>query len=157
MSDKRVIIFNVPGDVRGQGRPRTQIVSGKDGKSYAHIYQTNKDIDAKHNIQLYAGEAMKKKGYAHLAEPDPRGITIEILCYVKVPSSMSRKKAEMAYRGEIVPMRKPDLDNVMKSVLDALNSVVWKDDKDVTKATICRYYSDRPRLSVRVTWEEEAG
>ena len=26
-------------------------INGKDGKSYAHIYQTNKDINAKHNIQ----------------------------------------------------------------------------------------------------------
>ena len=150
MSNRRVVIFNVPGEVRGQGRPRATVRGG-----FASVYDSPKDKANKHNIQLYAQESMKKRGYTTLANPDSKGISVELLVFVKTPSSMSKKKTEMAYRGEILPMRKPDLDNVMKAALDAMNSVVFKDDKDVTKAVVCRYYSDKPRLSVRVTWNEQ--
>lgn len=144
--------FIVPGEVRGQGRPRTAIRGG-----YASIYDSPEDKANKHNIQLYAAEAMTSAEHGNLISSPKTGISVEILCYVKVPETMSKKRKEMAYRGEIRPLRKPDLDNVMKAVLDACNGVVWRDDKEVTKALICRYYSDRPKLVVMVRWEEEAG
>ena len=151
---ERKITFIVPGEVRGQGRPRTQVVRDKDDQAYAHIHQSDKDAAYKFVVQSYASEAMRRKGYGHLAEPTPDGISVELLCYVRIPKSMPKKNVEKALRGEICPMRKPDLDNVLKAALDAMNSVVYKDDKDVTKTMVCRYYSDRPRLSVRVTWHE---
>ena len=98
---------------------------------------------------------MSSADHGNLINSPKTGIAIEILCYVKVPEAMSRKRKEMAYRGELCPLRKPDLDNVMKAVLDACNGVVWRDDKEVTKAQIYRYYSDRPKLVVKVMWDEE--
>ena len=151
MTMSRSFSFIVPGEVRGQGRPRTTIRGG-----YASIYDSPEDKANKHNIQLYASEAMRAAVDDSLIDSPLKGISIAIDCYVRVPESMSKKKKEMAYRGEILPLRKPDLDNVMKAVLDACNGVVWRDDKEVTKAQICRYYSDMPRLVVRVSWEEEA-
>ena len=145
----KILSFIVPGEVRGQGRPRTTIRGG-----YASIYDSPEDKANKHNIQLYASEAMRAIGSNLIASPK-KGISVEILCYLKVPETMSKKRKEMAYRGEIRPLRKPDLDNVMKAVLDACNGIVWVDDKEVTEAMICRYYSDRPKLVVMVRWEEE--
>ena len=147
--EDRKITFIVPGDVKGQGRPRA-VIRG----SHASVYERDEDKSYKGLIQLHASEAMRKKGYDHFAEPMPDGISVELLCYVRIPKSMPKKNIEKALRGEICPMRKPDLDNVLKAALDAMNSVVYKDDKDVTKTMVCRYYSDRPRLSVRVSWYE---
>lgn len=151
---EKMIVFNVPGEVRGQGRPRTQLVQTKDGRTFTHIHEDKRDTANKYAIQTYAQEAMNRRGYKTLAEPTPDGLTVEILCYLKIPKSMPKKNVEKALRGEIRPMRKPDLDNVMKAVLDAMNQVVYRDDKDVTRATICRYYGAKERLSVRVTWNE---
>lgn len=152
-TDPRYIVFTVPGEVRGQGRPRTQIINSKDGKSYAHIYQTNKDIDAKHNIQLYAKDALARKSYV-MAGPDGMGISVMVKIFVKVPRSFSKKKTEAALAGEILPQRKPDLDNVLKSVLDAMNGVVYRDDKEVTKTAVARYYAESDYLAVKVSWNE---
>ena len=152
-TDPRFIVFTVPGEVRGQGRPRTQIINGKDGKSYAHIYQTNKDIDTKHNIQLYAKDALERKSYV-MAGPDEMGITVQVKVFVKVPRSMSKKKRMAALAGEILPQRKPDLDNVLKSVLDAMNGVVYRDDKEVTRTQVSRHYSETDHLAVKVSWNE---
>ena len=155
MTIERMIAFNVPGEVRGQGRPRTRVVKSTGGQSFAHIHEDPKDTANKHNIQLYAEEAMRRRGYMALANPTEKGITVEILCFLRIPRSMSRKKADRALTGEVRPLRKPDLDNVAKAVLDAMNDVVYRDDAEVTRTTVTRYYGVREHLSVRVTWDEK--
>ena len=51
--------------------------------------------------------------------------------------------------------RKPDADNVAKSVLDALNGVAWLDDAQVTHLSVRkleRRRATRARTAVRVVW-----
>ena len=150
----RSIIFSVPREVRGQGRPRTQIVNGKDGRSYAHIYQTPKDSETKHNIQLYAKEALDRAGYG-MANPTERGISVLVRIYMRMPNSFSQRKRNKALEDEIRPRKKPDLDNVLKSVLDAMTGVVYRDDKEVTAIQVVRHYCDSDRLAINVSWNEE--
>jgi Holliday junction resolvase RusA-like endonuclease len=52
--------------------------------------------------------------------------------------------------GEIYPQVKPDLDNVMKAVLDALNGVVYADDSQVINLVATKRYSTDPRVEVYV-------
>jgi Holliday junction resolvase RusA-like endonuclease len=51
--------------------------------------------------------------------------------------------------GTFLPQVKPDADNLMKTV-DSLNEVVFRDDKQITDATISKRYSDRPRLRIEI-------
>lgn len=50
------------------------------------------------------------------------------------------------------PTKAPDLDKLMRSVGDALNGVVWRDDSQVCEATIRKRYTTEafPRAGVRV-------
>lgn len=41
-----------------------------------------------------------------------------------------------------VPITKPDIDNVVKSILDGLNGCAWKDDSQVLKLTAEKRYTD---------------
>lgn len=145
----RRIQFTVPGEIRGQGRPRTRIVG-----QHAQVYDDPKDRSYKALIQSHAMAAMQK-ARLDMANPTGKGISVEIDCFIRTPKSMPKKNLEKAYRGEINPKRKPDLDNVAKAVLDAMNQVVYADDKEVTEIRVSRHYSNREWLSVRVTWEEE--
>ena len=154
-SMRRMIVFSVPGEIQGQGRPRTQVIKTKDGKAFAHIYDDPRDAANKHLIQSYAHDAMLKAGYSGLANPTSAGIAVDMIAFIRIPKSMPKKNIQKALSGEIRPLRKPDLDNVAKAVLDAMNSVVFRDDKDVTQMTIRRYYGDKPKVSVRVRWEEK--
>jgi len=48
---------------------------------------------------------------------------------------------------------KPDFDNVVKAVLDALNGVLWEDDAQVVKSTTQTFYAERygkPRVCILV-------
>ena len=46
---------------------------------------------------------------------------------------------------------KPDLDNVQKSVLDALNGVAYLDDKQCCAITAQKYNSIQGRIDIRLT------
>lgn len=50
--------------------------------------------------------------------------------------------------GELLPAKKPDIDNVVKAVLDALNKVAYRDDNQVVELQIRKQYSERPRLEI---------
>ena len=54
----------------------------------------------------------------------------------------------------MLPSRKPDIDNVMKIVLDALNGVAYKDDSRVVRVEAQKIYGDIPRLEIRMRGSE---
>lgn len=56
-----------------------------------------------------------------------------------------------AESGDIRPITKPDADNYIKAIKDALKSVIWRDDSQVVDLHISKYYSDSPRITVEVT------
>lgn len=59
------------------------------------------------------------------------------------------RKAFLAVGGKMIPSdcyvnrpaKKPDVDNILKAVLDALNGMAYKDDKQVIEVTCGKWYS----------------
>lgn len=75
-------------------------------------------------------------------------IIVMIKAYFPVLKSVSKKQREKMLQDEIKPAKKPDLDNIAKIVLDSLNGLAYKDDSQVVKMQIEKYYSDSPRVEV---------
>lgn len=139
----RTITFTVPGPPRGKGRPkfarRGQFVSTyTDAKTEA--YESLVRI-------AYAQEA---KG----AEPLTGEAHIEVTAYMPVASSLSNKrKAALCGCGHT---KKPDIDNVLKAVMDGLNGVAFRDDAQISHISASKYYDAVPRLVVEITEIREA-
>lgn len=51
---------------------------------------------------------------------------------------------------DVYHTKKPDADNVLKFVKDALNGVFWRDDCLVARATITKLYAQDPQVLVSV-------
>lgn len=49
------------------------------------------------------------------------------------------------------PLKKPDIDNVCKIILDALNGIAYHDDKQVVDLGIRKFYNDTPGVIVFVS------
>ncbi len=64
--------------------------------------------------------------------------------------SFSKKKASEADNGELRPITKPDDDNYVKGVKNALKSVIWKDDSQVVDQHVSKYFSQNPRVEVTI-------
>ena len=43
---------------------------------------------------------------------------------------------------DLRPDKKPDMDNILKAVLDALNKVAYEDDKQVVELIGRKYYTE---------------
>ena len=75
---------------------------------------------------------------------------MRITAYYSIPKSTSKKKRALMERFQIRPMKKPDNDNIVKVVQDALNEVAFHDDVQVVDCQLRKFYSDNPRLVVTI-------
>ena len=57
---------------------------------------------------------------------------------------------ENGTQGHVRPIVKPDLDNYIKSTLDALNGVIWTDDATIVELNTSKWYADDPRIEIEV-------
>lgn len=48
------------------------------------------------------------------------------------------------------PIARPDIDNFLKGVLDALNGVIWEDDSQICSISIAKVYADVPSITISV-------
>jgi Holliday junction resolvase RusA-like endonuclease len=76
-------------------------------------------------------------------------MSLRVVAHHTIPVSWSKRKQMAALQGDLIP-GKPDLDNVAKAVLDALNGVIYADDKQVIKLVAEKRYSLEPRVEVYV-------
>jgi Holliday junction resolvase RusA-like endonuclease len=113
--------FVVPGKPEGQRRHRSRIVhSGF--STFARQYDPKESVDRKATIQHYAREAMVR------ASPMTGPVSAEVTAYFACQRSKWRKRDPVP---EGWHASKPDSDNVLKSLFDACNGVVYLDDSQV--------------------------
>jgi len=134
-----ILQFHVPGQPYVNGRPRI----GKVG-AHARMFTPEKTVNYENLVKYSAQQAMAGAALIEGA----CDVKLRIDC--QIPASWSQKKQRAAAAGEIRPTSKPDADNVIKAVFDAMNGVVWKDDVQVVDIAVSKFYSLAPGVGVRV-------
>ena len=138
--------FTLYAEPQGKGRPRFRTHNTKSGKAFAQTYTP---AGTRAYEQLIAQEYRKKYGQEIKFKKDfPLAILINAYC--AIPKSASRAVREDMLSGVIFPTKKPDPDNIIKIVLDALNEVAFEDDKQVVNVHCCKQYSNSPRVEVTI-------
>ena len=129
------------GEPVAQGRPRFSTQGG-----FARAYDPAKSRDYKAYIRLAAAEQVSASGALCGA------LSLSVRVYRGIPKSLSKSKREAAERGELRPTTKPDLDNYVKGIKDALKTICWQDDSQIVAyhEPFGKYYSDTPRIEVEV-------
>ena len=82
--------------------------------------------------------------------PDGTMLDMRILAYYGIPKSKPKKVKALMATNAIRPTKKPDMDNVVKLVADALNQVAYRDDTQIVDCQVRKFYSDTPRLEVLI-------
>ena len=131
------VYFVVYGNPVGKGRPRATSRGG-----FVRMYTDAKTLGFESAVADEARIAMREW------QPFDTPMQLQLSTYYPIPKSWSKKKRQMAMDGEIHPQVKPDLDNVMKAVLDAMNGVVYVDDSQVINMVATKRYSSDPRVEV---------
>ena len=86
-----------------------------------------------------------------IAEFADKPLQVKIDVYMPLPKSYSRKKHEQALAGELRPTVKPDCDNIAKNINDALNGIVYPDDKQIVSLCINKHYSVDEYVNVEIS------
>lgn len=135
------MIFIVEGKPQGKLRARTfynhktsrmQSITPEQTKSYEELIRWS----------------YKASGGKYLGE---KPLEISIKAFYQVPQAFSKAKIKQALQGEIRPTTKPDTDNIIKVVLDALNGVAYYDDKYVVCVGCEKWYDISGRLEIELT------
>jgi Holliday junction resolvase RusA-like endonuclease len=96
---------------------------------------------------------MMAKAAMGASEPLETPVTVAIYIRVGIPASFSKQKRKDSLEGIIKPTKKPDLDNIAKCFLDAMNEIVYLDDKQVVNLHVTKVYAETPAVEVMVKEE----
>jgi len=77
---------------------------------------------------------------------------VNLYLYIRapIPKSLPKKRLEACLNGLEKPIKKPDASNVLKSVEDAMNGVVYKDDSQIVNIHVTKVYSSVPGVDICV-------
>jgi Holliday junction resolvase RusA-like endonuclease len=91
------------------------------------------------------------------AKPISGPIRIDMTFVMPLPASWPKWKKEAALEGLIVPTGRPDMDNLEKALLDALNETLIVDDSFVINRHAWKIYGEMPaiRMSVEQTGQHD--
>ena len=133
--------FTVLGEPKGKGRPQFSTYGGR------ITTRTPKDTVIYENLVRI--EYQRQCGKARFAEKAM--LRVEVTAYYGIPKSASQKKRRQMLEGTIRPTKKPDSDNVLKSICDSLNGIAYRDDAQVVDCIVKKLYSDVPRVEVSIS------
>lgn len=132
-----MIHITIPGEPVAQGRARFSTMNG-----FVRAYDPLKS-------RLYKGyvKDMASGQFVPLEGP----ICMLAIFYRSIPKSWSKKKQAEALAMTLMPISKPDADNYIKAVKDALNGVLYRDDSQIVLPIPLKAYSDQPRADIYLT------
>ena len=84
------------------------------------------------------------------SEPLETPVTLYLYIRVPIPKSHSKKKVEACLNGLDQPIKKPDASNILKSVEDGMNGIVYKDDSQIINLHVTKVYSTLAGVDVCV-------
>ena len=128
-----MIKFSIPGPPQGKGRPRFT----KSGHTYtpAKTSEYEKLVQAEY-ISQCAGQSLHGQ---------PVRISIDV--FFEIPKNTSKKRRlEMLMMER--PTKKPDADNVIKIITDALNGIAYDDDRQIVALMLEKFYAEIPHVDV---------
>lgn len=133
------VFLVVKGEPVPQGRPRFASVKGR----FVHAYDPKDSVVYKNLIKWHIRQFQNQYPQVPVLQEN---IIFSLKIFRSMPASFSKKKRQMVKDGLLFPNMKPDTDNYVKTVLDACNGMLFRDDSAVIGIFARKYYSDAPRI-----------
>lgn len=121
---------------------------------HASTFSPKKNTDYMDRVVFCFYESLSFDDKNDLSVDSTSAFAINITAYYPIPKSTSKKNKQLMILGELLPTKKPDLDNISKVILDALTLIhahgLWEDDSQVVKESLSKIYSEQPRVVVEI-------
>jgi len=133
------IHYQVEGDPKGKGRPRFSRVG-----NFTKVYTDKQTLTYEAMIATFAKQAMGG------SEPLKTPVSVFLHVRLPIPQSYPKKRREACLNGSEMPCKKPDIDNIAKTHLDAMNGVIFVDDTQVIELHVKKLYAEKAGVDVMV-------
>lgn len=131
------MLINVPGNPVPKARARVAVRNGR-----AFAYTPQKTADYESLIKQCASEVCLR--------PFDGPVRLIVRFYMPIPQSWSKKQREAALNSHAMHTKKPDIDNLIKSVCDALNCIAYIDDSQIVSIEATKQYSSNPGTEIEI-------
>lgn len=135
-----ICAFTFYGESVAKGRPRATMRGG-----HARVYTPARTASFEGKVKAVALVTMTACGHA----PTPDAVHVEIAFERAMPVSWPKRK-QLELRGAPI-VGAPDIDNQVKSILDAMNGIVFEDDKQVSDLTVSRRWGETSNFRISVS------
>lgn len=139
-NEMKRISFSVPGAPFGKQRPKFSRVG-----QYVKTYTPKETVSYENLVKLMYQQEAKGRMF-----PENSMLDVRIIAYYEVPKSTSKRRTRLMLEHKIRPTKKPDIDNVIKAIADALNTVAYHDDTQIVDCQCRKFYSEQPRVDVTI-------
>lgn len=130
------LMFEVPGEPVAKARPRVVHNNG-----FTRAYTPAKTKNFENLVRL-----MYVNKYKDTKLKGP--LSVSIHAFFGIPKSASKKLKHEWIKGRCPVTKRPDTDNVVKSVTDSLNKIAYDDDSQIAEIYVTKEWSERPRTMV---------
>ena len=115
-------------------RPKTRIING-----WVQHYSPKKTTEYEREIADYFRSHPQRFKF----EKDIP-VAINLVFGMPIPKSTPKSRKDAMIEGVIKHTKRPDVDNMAKAVLDALNGLAWADDSQIVRLSITKEYTREP-------------
>ena len=129
--------FEVPGAIKGKGRPRVNSYTGV-------VYTPTATKDYEYLVEQYF--LLK---YPKFKQLEGR-LSVSIIATFNIPKCTKKQDREGMLENNISPTKKPDIDNIVKIILDSMNKFAFKDDTQITKLSVEKIYGEEEKILVSI-------
>lgn len=129
--------FEVPGVIKGKGRPRVNSYTGQ-------VYTPSTTKDYEYLVEQYF--LLKYPKF----KPVEGRVEVKISAIFSIPKSTKKQDVQKMLENEISPTKKPDIDNIVKIILDAMNKFAFKDDTQITRLNVEKVYGTEEKVVITI-------
>lgn len=133
---EHIVSFDVYGLPKGKARPRVTRTG--------HAYTPATTVAWENTIRLHAIHAMRG-----IDMPDGN-LIVRMTFFFQPPKSYAKKRRELLMNEGSPMPHKPDIDNLVKAVLDACNGIAYKDDAAVVEIDARKRYGEEDGVQVTI-------
>ena len=129
--------FEIEGKPVGKGRPRFKRM-----ENFVQTYTPAATADYEKLVRL----RFQNAGGVITEKP----VRVEIAAFFAPPKSVRKKDKIEMLTNRLLPVKKPDCDNIAKIILDALNKIAYVDDAQVIELSVIKRYAAKAKVIVHI-------
>lgn len=131
-----MIQFTIKGEIKTKQRPRATVIGG-----HARVYSSKDTI----MYENYVKSEYQRQCAYYFNGNEPLKATIT--AYFLPSNELAKYGQDVKY---VACMKNKDLDNIAKTILDALNGIAYEDDKQIVELHVEKYYTPEATEYVEV-------